>query len=210
MTTTEGLHDSVSDADRDASVKKIITDCGALMHGHFRLASGRHSDIYIEKFRILERPAVLEVVAKGIVEHFKNSHPDVIVGPSTGGIIVAYEVARQMGLPALYVELDEAGKRVVKRGARLEGGARVLLVDDVLTTGSSLFDVVKVLQEASAELVGVGVLIDRSGRPLDFGAELFASCHFEATTYAEDELPDWLAQIPLSTPGTRARLGSKV
>lgn len=189
---------------RQVELRQAVLDCGAVRHGHFLLASGRHSDVYVEKFRILERPRVLERVSREIVEHFRALKPDVVAGPSTGGMIVAYEVARQLDVQAVYVEADGA-KRVLKRGGRIEQAARVLLVDDVLTTGSSLTDVLEVIRDAQAVLVGVGVLIDRSEERIDFGVDLHAACRFEAATYAADEVPDWLERIPVSTPGTRAK-----
>jgi orotate phosphoribosyltransferase len=147
----------------------------------------------------------LEKVSKELVDHFRSYRPDIIVGPSTGGILVAYEVARQLGVPAVYVE-SENGKRILKRGGRIDANSRALLVDDVLTTGVSLSEVLAVIQGSQAELVGIGVLIDRSMQDINFGCELFASCRFEAKSYAEDEVPDWLAKIPVSTPGTRASI----
>ena len=186
-------------------LKTLITDCGAVLHGHFRLASGRHSDVYVEKFRVLERPWVLAQVAGAIADHFRLFKPDVIVGPSTGGIIVAYEVARQIGVPAVYMELED-GKRKLRRGGRIEPGTRALLVDDVLTTGISLLEVLEVIRNCGATPIGVGVLIDRAAQYPDYGCELFAASRFEATSYAEDDIPDWLAEIPLTTPGTRAKL----
>jgi orotate phosphoribosyltransferase len=188
---------------RPTDLKKLVTECGAVLHGHFRLASGRHSDIYVEKFRVLERPTVLEKVCSSIVEHFKDSRPELVAGPSTGGMIVAYEVARQLGINAVYVEAVEK-VRVLRRGGHIPEGTRVLLVDDVLTTGISLQEVLPVIQNARAELIGLGVLIDRSENTIDFGAGLYAATRFEAKTYPEAELPDWLAEIPISVPGTRA------
>lgn len=176
-----------------------------MRHGHFELASKRHSAIYIEKFRVLERPDLLAQVCAEIVERFAPEKPELVVGPSTGGILVAYEVAKQLGLPAVYVETDAQNRRVLKRGAHIDEGARVLLVDDVLTTGISLQETLGVV--AGAKLIGIGVLIDRSERPLEFPCELYAACRFEAESYAPDELPDWLAKAPLTTPGTRASRG---
>jgi len=195
----------ISHSPREAELKGLIEKHGAVRRGHFRLASGRHSDTYVEKFRILERPWLLAEICAEIVGHFKETRPDLVAGPSTGGMIVAYEVARQLGLPAVYVETDEANRRIVKRGGHIPEGARVLLVDDVLTTGISLREVVDVIQAAGAEVIGIGVLIDRSEIPLDFPCELHAACRFEAMSYLEDALPDWLAAIPLTTPGSRAR-----
>jgi orotate phosphoribosyltransferase len=175
---------------------------GAVRQGHFVLASGRHSDIYVEKFRILERPPLLAQVCADIVEHYRTLEPDVVVGPSTGGIIVAYEIARQLKVPAVYVE-TENGSRSIRRGGHIEPGAKVLLVDDVLTTGVSLDEVLGVLD--GAQLVGIGVLIDRSEGELNFPCEIYAACRFEAKTFAPEEVPEWLAQVPVTKPGTRAR-----
>jgi orotate phosphoribosyltransferase len=187
----------------EQTTKDLIVSSGAVLKGHFRLASGRHSDTYVEKFRVLERPWVLEQVTKSIADHFRALEPEVVIGPSTGGLIVAYEVARQLNVPALYVE-RVGEKFVVKRGGRIEPGVRVLLVDDVLTTGVSVFEVLTLIREHQANVLGVGVLIDRSQKAIDFGCQLFASCHFEATSYDESEIPEWLQSIPLTTPGTRA------
>lgn len=185
-------------------LKGLLVESGAILKGHFVLASGRHSDVYIEKFRVLERPQYHEPVCKAIAEHFRSLKPDVIVGPSTGGMIVAYEVARQMGVPAVYVEL-EGDKRVLKRNGKIAAGARALLVDDVLTTGKSLMGVLEVIADSQAELIGVGVLIDRSETAIDFGAKLFAACRFELKTYPADNLPAWLEEIPIAIPGTLAK-----
>lgn len=208
MTTTNAMREtSLVDREIDSAeqteIKELITKYGAVLHGHFELASGRHSDIYVEKFRILERPKVLKRVCASIAEHFRSEKPDVIIGPSTGGMIVAYEVADQMDLHAVYVETVD-GKRALRRNGRIEPGARALLVDDVLTTGVSLQEVISVITESHAELIGIGVLIDRSERSINFGCEFHAACRFEATTFDKDDLPDWLSKIPLQTPGTRA------
>jgi len=184
----------------------VLEGIGAVLRGHFRLASGRHSDVYVEKFRLLERPDVLESVVRAMAADLRAFQPTVVAGPTTGGIIVAYEVARCLGLSAVYVEHDQDRKRALRRNGRITPGARVLLVDDVLTTGVSLLEVLPVIHAAGATLVGVGVLIDRSEACPDFGCPVVSACRFDARSYAEDDLPDWLAAIPLATPGTRARL----
>ena len=183
----------------------LLESCGAVLRGHFRLASGRHSDVYVEKFRILERPPVLEAAVAAIIAGLGGMKPTLVVGPSTGGMIVAYEAARQLDLTAAYVELVE-GKRALRRNGHIAPDARVLLVDDVLTTGTSLVETAEVVHAAGATLVGVGVLIDRSEACPDFGCPVVSACRFDARSYADDDRPDWLAAIPLTTPGTRARL----
>lgn len=181
----------------------LLESSGAILRGHFLLTSGRHSDVYFEKFRVLERPDVLSALCSEIASHFRKSKFDLVAGPTTGGIIIAFEVARQMGNPAVYVE-SENGKKKLRRGASIAADTRVLVVDDVLTTGTSLFEVLEVLKEHGAVAAGVGVLIDRSETPLDFGCELFAAYKVDAKSYASDEVPDWLASIPISKPGTRS------
>ncbi|MFY9233710.1 MAG: orotate phosphoribosyltransferase [Fimbriimonadaceae bacterium] len=181
---------------------ELLKSSGAILRGHFLLTSGRHSDVYFEKFRVLERPDVLSALCSEIAEHFRGSKIDLVAGPTTGGIIIAFEVAKQLGIPAVYIE-SEDGKKKLRRGASIAPGSRVLVVDDVLTTGTSIYEVLDVLKEQGASPTGIGVLIDRSETPPDFGCEMFAAYKVEAKSYAPDEVPDWLEQIPVSKPGTR-------
>lgn len=185
-----------------AEVRTLLEESGAILRGHFILTSGRHSDTYFEKFRVLEKPTVLSSLCSEIAAHFSTANIDVVAGPTTGGIIIAFEVARQMGLPALYVE-SEAGHRALRRGASLPQGARVLIVDDVLTTGLSVQEVAEVVRTAQAEVVGVGVLIDRSEQLPDFRVPLHASFRVAAKSYPADQVPAWLQSVPVQKPGTR-------
>ncbi len=201
---------------------QLLESSGAVLHGHFLLTSGRHSDVYFEKFRVLEQPLVLTALCAEIARTFgifpdpeppslsaeqtsaqgAGARIDLVAGPTTGGIIIAFEVARQMGLPALYVE-TENGQKKLRRGAQISKGARVLIVDDVLTTGISIKEVIRVVQEAGGIPAGVGVLIDRAEAPPNFGVPLFAAYKVEAQTFAPDDVPDWLAAVPITKPGTR-------
>ncbi len=186
---------------KDLALQQLLEETGAILKGHFLLTSGRHSDTYFEKFRALERPEVLTRLCYKIAHEFKGEI-DVVAGPTTGGIIVAFETARQLGCQAIYVETEEGHKKL-RRGATIEKGARVLVVDDVLTTGRSVLEVVEMLRTYDVELKGVGVLIDRSEKPIDFGAKLFAAHRVDAVSYPPEEVPDWLNEIPISKPGTR-------
>lgn len=181
---------------------KLLEESGAVLRGHFLLTSGRHSDLYLEKFRILEKPSVLGPLCEEIANAFRGQ-VDAVAGPTTGGIIIAFEVARRLGVDAVYVE-TENGVKTLRRGKTLEPGARILVVDDVLTTGRSVFEVLEVIRNAGADPIGVGVLIDRSEAPVDFGMPLHAAYRAEATSYPPDAVPDWLAAIPVRKPGTRA------
>jgi len=181
---------------------ELLESSGAVLKGHFLLTSGRHSDTYFEKFRVLERPDVLSALCAEIAGRFRGHGIDVVAGPTTGGIIIAFEVARQLGLPALYIE-NEEGRKTLRRGATVAPGARVLVVDDVLTTGLSVRESIAAMTERGAIVTGVGVLIDRAPEPPDFGAPLFSAYTVQAESYAPDEVPDWLAAIPVTKPGTR-------
>lgn len=180
----------------------LLERSGAILRGHFLLTSGRHSDLYVEKFRILEQPEVLSQLCAGIADRFRDSAIDIVAGPTTGGIIIAFEVARQMGLPALYVETED-GARKLRRGATIEAGARVLVVDDVLTTGKSVFEVLDMVRSAGGDPAGVALLIDRSQDPIDFGCPFYAAHRVEAVSYDAADVPEWLKAIPAIKPGTR-------
>ncbi|MCW5942688.1 MAG: orotate phosphoribosyltransferase [Fimbriimonadaceae bacterium] len=188
----------MADLDLDA----LLESCGGLLRGHFLLTSGRHSDLYVEKFRILERPDVLSALCARIADRFRADRIQVVAGPTTGGIIIAFEVARQLGCEGLYVETED-GVKTLRRNAMIAPGARVLVVDDVLTTGRSVFEVNQVVRAAGGTVAGVAVLIDRSESSLDFGAPFYAAHRVAATSYPCDAVPDWLAAIPVLKPGTR-------
>lgn len=183
-------------------LEALLKETGAVLRGHFVLTSGRHSDVYFEKFRVLERPQVLSALCEEIARAFQSAGIELVAGPTTGGIIVAFEVARQLSVPALYVE-SESGQKKLRRGASVEPGTRVLVVDDVLTTGRSVHEVRDLLRLQGAIVAGVGVLIDRSEIRIDFGCPMHAAHRVSATSYAADEVPDWLAAIPVLKPGTR-------
>lgn len=180
----------------------VLEASGAVLRGHFLLSSGRHSDVYFEKFRVIEDPVALSALCCEIAAHFADRGITLVAGPTTGGIIIAFEVARQMGLRALYVE-SEDGVKTLRRGANVPPGSKVLVVDDVLTTGLSVRETIEAVQRFGGEVVGVGVLIDRAQQPMEFGCRFFAAYQVDAVSYAPDDVPEWLAQVPITKPGTR-------
>jgi orotate phosphoribosyltransferase len=184
---------------------KLLEDSGAILRGHFLLASGRHSDVYFEKFRVLEQPQVLSALCAEIAEHYKGKGIELVAGPTTGGIIIAFEVARLMGLPAVYVELEN-GVRALRRNKTLTPGVKVLIVDDVLTTGTSVLETAETIKQAGGDVVALGVLIDRSAPDKEWPHPMYASYRVAAESYAPNEIPEWMEAIPLVKPGTRAKL----
>ncbi len=157
------------------SLETNLQERGAILRGHFQFASGRHGDTYIEKFRILQWPDVTERMCKLIAEHFKGV-PNLCAGPTTGGIILSYETARQLGLASIIAERkdESSDEREFKRGFEVGPGDRVLVVDDVMTTGGSIRHVIDAVRATGAEVVGVGALVDRTAGSVDFGVPFFA------------------------------------
>jgi orotate phosphoribosyltransferase len=183
----------------------LLREAGALKEGHFMLASGRHSDRYIEKFDLLRQPRLTERVCAAIADRFKDEPLDLVVGPTTGGVILAFEVGRQLGLPAAYAErVSEGGNaREFKRGTSFEPGARVLLVDDILTTGGSVRETLAALERHPVEVVAIAVLVDRSGGSSRFGEiPLYALATLSVETWNAAECPLCAAGQPLVKPGT--------
>lgn len=180
----------------------LLESSGAILRGHFILTSGRHSEVYFEKFRVLEQPEVLSALCQELLSQLDSNSFDAVAGPTTGGIIIAFEVARQAGKPAIYVETED-GRKTLRRGKALPEGQRVLIVDDVLTTGTSLVETRDAIEKAGGNPIALAVLIDRSAPDLDLGLPLYRAYRVEATSYAPDEIPESLAKLPAQKPGTR-------
>jgi orotate phosphoribosyltransferase len=182
--------------------EKIFREAGAIMEGHFLLTSGLHSSIYLEKFRVLQHPHYTERLCSMIARYFKRQGVQVVAGPTVGGIIIAFEVARQLGVRGIFAERKD-NKRTFRRGLTLTSGERVLVVDDVLTTGSSVREVIAEVRKQGAEVVGIGVLADRAQEKLDFEVPLFACYKISIPTYQPDVCPLCAAGLPLEEPGAK-------
>ncbi|HEY82027.1 MAG TPA: orotate phosphoribosyltransferase [Dehalococcoidia bacterium] len=184
-----------------SNAEEIFEKSGALLKGHFLLTSGRHSPVYWEKFRVLQFPNYTEQLCRMISSHFRDQGIQVVAGPTTGGIILAFEVAKQLGTRGIFAE-KEGEERAFRRGFHIAPGERVLIVDDILTTGGSIREVMAAVNKLEGKIVGIGVLVDRSEQELDFGVPLF-SCHRAATiTYKPEDCPLCAAQVPLVKPGS--------
>ena len=181
----------------EIDVDELLRNTGAILEGHFKLASGRHSGTYIEKFRIMENPPATEILCGMIADHFRDANVSVVVGPATGGIILAYETARQLGVPDIFAEKDDKGGMYFDRGFSVQPGQPVLVVDDVLTTGGSVKKVLSLLQEAGADIKGVGFLIDRTNGGVDFGVPFFACHPMTVASYSADGCPICTMGLPL-------------
>ena len=181
-------------------VEQIFKDAGAMLEGHFLLTSGLHSPIYWEKFRVLQYPQYTEKLCRLIAERFKNDKVQVVVGPTTGGIIIAFEVARQLGVKSIFAE-KEGKERVFQRGFVINSGERVLIVDDILTTGGSIIEVIDTVNRSGGNIIGAGVLVDRAEQDIELGVPLFSCLRSVALTYTPADCPLCAAGVPLVRHG---------
>jgi orotate phosphoribosyltransferase len=184
------------------NAEEIFHQSGAILKGHFLLTSGLHSPIYWEKFQVLQYPNYTQQLCQLIADHFRQQRIQVVAGPTTGGIILAFETARQLGVRGIFAEKEGAAERAFKRGFSINPGERVLIVDDILTTGSSIREVMAAVTKPGGIVIGIGVLVDRSEHRVEFDVPLF-SCHRSITpTYPPPDCPLCAAQIPLVKPGS--------
>ncbi|MBN2186634.1 MAG: orotate phosphoribosyltransferase [Dehalococcoidia bacterium] len=173
---------------------------GAIKEGHFLLNSGLHSPVYWEKFRILQYPHYTSRLCQIIVEHFKGQKVDLVAGPATGGIILAFETARQMGVRSIFAERVR-DVRIFRRDFEIAPGEHVLIVDDILTTGGSIRETIDAVDSLGGLVIGIGVLINRSPKEIDLGVPLFSCLNISTTVYLPEECPLCAANIPLLKPG---------
>ena len=181
--------------------EEIFQESGAILKGHFLLASGLHSPIYWEKFRVLQYPKYTEQLCHKISSHFQKQGIQVVAGPTTGGIILAFEVARQLGVRGIFAEKESGGERAFRRGFGISPGERVLIVDDILTTGNSIREVMAAVTKQGGIVIGIAVLVDRSEQRLDFGVPLFSCYRAVTPTYIPEDCPLCAAGVPLVKPG---------
>ncbi|MEN7535766.1 orotate phosphoribosyltransferase [Aurantiacibacter flavus] len=179
---------------------------GALLEGHFRLSSGRHSAHYLQCARVLmnpDRAARLAIALAQQIPRDLRASIDAVVSPAMGGIIIGHEMGRALQKDAMFLERPE-GKFHLRRGFALEKGAKVLMVEDVVTTGLSSREAIAAVGEEGGKVVAEVALVDRSNGEADLGVPFFPLVALNFPTYAEDELPDELAEIPVTKPGSRA------
>lgn len=190
-----------------ALTQEQALDCyrktGAVLKGHFKLTSGRHSDTYMQSAKLFIDTKQSEIVCKALAEKLAGEKIDLVVSPAIGGILMGYEVARQLGVPNIFAE-RENGEMTLRRGFAIEKGTKVVVVEDVVTTGGSVKEVVKLVQSMGAEVVAVASLVDRSNGAVDFGVKYVNLISMEVVSYEADECPLCKeGKIELTKPGSR-------
>ena len=191
----------MSDAMTEKEVEDLLIETSAIMEGHFLLTSGLHSPRYVEKFNVLQKPVYTEKLCRAMAEKFKDANIETVVGPVTGGILLAHETGKALGTRAIFTE-RENGKMTFRRGFTLHEGERVLIVEDIVTTGGSIREVIDVVKEHGGIPVADSMLDDRSGGKATFGdVPSTALLHMDVQTYQPDECPLCKQGIPMTKRG---------
>lgn len=179
---------------------------GALLEGHFLLTSGLHSPQYFQCARVLQYPQHAQKLCWEIAYQYMSNKINVVIGPALGGIVVAQEVARLMSARAIFAEREE-GKMTIRRGFEIKSTEKVLVVEDVVTTGGSIKEVINLVQATGANLVGVGFLVDRSQNRISFSVPKFSVFEMDVVTYQPDECPLCKQGVPVVKPGSGKLVG---
>ena len=187
---------------KQEEIIQLFKDSNALLTGHFKLTSGRHSDVYYEKFTLLKQPAICTKLCEQMANMLKGSGVATVVGPTTGGIILAYDVARYLGIESIYAEPGETG-RIFKRGFSLEKGQKVAVVDDVLTTGTSVREVIELVESYEAEIVKVILMLDRSAGKVKFDYPMEALASVSADSWPPENCPLCAKGMEITQRGSR-------
>lgn len=184
-------------------VLEVLQKTGVLLEGHFLLTSGRHSDRYLQCARVLQYPDYAEEFCQALAAFFQDEQVDVCIGPALGGVVIAYEAARACKTRGIFAERDQDGVMTLRRGFSIETGERVLVLEDVVTTGGSVREVIELVHELGGEVVGVASIVDRSNGKVDFGVPYQSLIRLDVVSYNPDECPLCQQGTPAIKPGSR-------
>ncbi len=183
-------------------IVEMLKEAEVLLEGHFLLTSGRHSDKYMQCAKIFQYAKYSEPLCKELAEQYKNDNIELVIGPAIGAIQMAYEVGKQLGVKNIFAE-RENGEMTLRRGFTIEKGQRVLVVEDVVTTGGSVREVIDLVKANGGIVAGVGSIVDRTGGKIDFGVPYKSAFSMDITSYEADECPICKTGAPLVKPGSR-------
>lgn len=181
---------------------EIFRESNALLEGHFQLTSGLHSNQYFQCAKVLQYPKYLHLLAGEIAKHFEYSDVEVVISPAIGGVVVGTEVGRMLRARTLFTERKDA-KMELRRGFEIRPGERCLVVEDVVTTGGSVFEVVDIVNREKGRLAGVGYIVDRSNGKIKFDSKYFSVLQLDVVAHKPEECPLCKEGIPVIKPGSR-------
>ncbi len=185
----------------EINVPELLKAAGALQIGHFLLSSGKHSDTYVQCARLFQQPDLAAQIMAVVASQLEEVSFDLLCGPAMGGVIASYELARQLNMESVFAERQD-GKMTFRRGFKINPGQRVLIVEDVVTTGKSSLECRELIESLGGKVVGIACVVNRSGRD-QIEVPIFAATTLSIATYEADDVPDWLAAIPIDQPGSR-------
>ena len=185
-------------------ILRIFKSTGALLDGHFVLTSGRHSATYFQCAKVLQYPKYLTIFSVLIADQFKGKEPDVVISPAIGGIVLGTEVGAKLGCRTIFAERKN-GKMVLRRGFSLDANERVLVVEDVVTTGGSVKEVMDLVLLSGANIIGLGIMVDRSNGAIKLHKNQYSITKMDVVTYHKNNIPENLANIPVKQPGSRGQ-----
>lgn len=186
----------------DEMVIDTLRESGALLDGHFLLSSGRHSDRYCQCAKLLQYPDKAAKVLKVVADKLADVDFDLVVGPAMGGVVVAYELARQVKKPGIFAERAD-GEMTIRRGFEITKGQKIIISEDVITTGKSSLEVAKVIHEMGGEVVGLACIVDRRAEGVDFPYPIYSAVKLEIKSYEKDVCPMCKEGTPYVKPGSR-------
>jgi orotate phosphoribosyltransferase len=183
-------------------ILEIFEKTGALFNGHFLLTSGRHSDVYFQCAKVLQYPEYIEKLCSIIADEFCDQKIDTVIAPAIGGLVVGQEVARQLNRRFIFAEREDK-KLTLRRGFSIKEGDKVLVCEDVVTTGGSVFEVIDIVKNSNAEVAGIGFIVDRSNGKVDFGSTQLSTVKLDVKSYLPEDCPLCEKGIELVKPGSR-------
>ena len=189
----------------DEQILSIFRSTDSLLEGHFVLSSGRHSRSYFQCAKVLQHPEYLTAFSIMIADEFESKKPDVVISPAIGGVVLGTEVGAQLGCRTIFAERKQ-GEMVIRRGFEIKPSEKVLVVEDVITTGGSVNEVITLVEESKGEMIGVGVLVDRSNGSAILHPNQYSIVKLNVESFDKSNLPADLVEIPIQKPGSRYSL----
>ena len=181
-------------------ILNLLKESGAFLEGHFLLTSGRHSNKYIEKFRLMESPSHLDKICQKMSDQFNSEKVDIVLGAAIGGILISSGVAKYLGKKGIFTERIQE-KMELRRGFEIQEGSNVLIVEDIVSTGGSIFELIEVVKKYKANVVGVTSIVHRSVEEIDFGCNYKPLLNHTVESWNETDVPNWLSDIPITVHG---------